>query len=44
MSGLGPVSVFTAKITVQMLMQREVMSRMLVIDPVRVIAVLVFVL
>ena len=42
--GSGVDSVVTAEITAQMLMQRDVMSHMFVMDPMRVIPVLVLVL
>ena len=42
--GSGDKSKVMAKITAQMLMQRDVMSRMFVMDPMSVIPVAVFVL
>ena len=42
--GSGVESVVTAEITAHMLMQRDVMSRMFKMDPMRVIPVIVLVL
>ena len=44
MIGSGAVSEVMAEMTAQMLMHREVMSRMLVMEPMRAIPVLFFVL